>query len=123
MNEEGIGYPNTCEICLEDESECSERLSGWRSTVFGKNFCDAKKREEIDRDETFHDYIRSKNCGSECLKCEFHNECESGCCFAVEVGDVKRCRDKCYDEFNQPLFADSNESVAPKETCKQEFEE
>ena len=88
-----MGYPNTCGICLEDENECSDSIEGWRSTVFGKNFCTSEDREYIDANQSVHDYLRSESCGFECMICEYHNECESGCCAAMEPGDVKRCRD------------------------------
>ena len=107
---------------MEDETECLETLKGWRSTVFGKNFCSAKDiearmRYESPYDKNSHDYSKSKSCVSECMICEYHNECESGCCAALEIDGVKRCRDKCYDEFDQPIFSNSNESVAPNEKC------
>ena len=52
-----------------------------------------------------------------CDLCENHYECASGCCGSLEEFGVKRCREKCYDEFDNKLFADAATSTGYTLSC------
>ena len=83
----------------------------WEKSYIAENICSEDTVANLNITEIEERKISDPNCAYDCVVCEAHSDCWSGCCGEVEKDGVKRCRPHCYDEFERPFFEDSDESI------------
>jgi hypothetical protein len=116
-----VGYPDSCVDCIEEKYESSDAecpIKWWENTHIAENICSNDTVANLNSTEIEEAKVSNPNCTENCAVCEAHWDCFSGCCGAVEPDGLKRCREHCYDEFERPLFSDSNESIKNFFRCR-----